>query len=274
MRVLSFDCGVVNLAWCVYDCSGDKHEILDWQVIDLSQLDSGKNPVCEVLINFLDQKSISEWLQTVHSPNPDRCHIVVEKQPFRNSAAKSIEACLYNYFVIRGRVDAERLGQRVVDRVCIFSATHKLAGEKVVRGKRAYRERKMKSIEIAARVSVVKDSPQWSRYLIDLPKKDDVCDALLQARAYVAQCSPSDGSRPTSLAKVIARKPKSGLLASDFTEANCKYVLKKWLYPRLRKERSKALELLPQKVEQDALLKKRIHEVFGDLNSAIRRLRL
>ncbi len=273
MKVLSFDCGTVNLAWCLYDA--DKQaRILDWQMLDLQLLkQSTKKPICEVLITFLDQKPVSDWFQIKPEDAPT-CHVVIEKQPFRNSAAKAIEATLYNYFIIRGRIDALCL-----DRICVFSAIHKLAGEKVLRGKKAYRERKLKSVEVAAQLNVVKESPIWRQYLVDLSKKDDVCDALLQAVAYVQQnsaggTSHTDVESSDLLRRVIARKPKTGLPASEYTSANCKYVLKKWLYPRLRKDRAKALELLPTRVKEVALLDKVITDKFQTLNNAIRVLKL
>lgn len=271
MRVLSFDCGITNLAWCLYDSyeAAETAAILDWRVVDIK---SNKLPLTETLMQFLDRSSIADWFAVKDNQWPDKCHVVIEKQPFRNSAAKSVESCLYNYFTLRGRIDQAKIGGKILDRICVFSAKHKLAGEKVLRGKKAYRQRKEKSVELARALNVVSTSEQWQNLLESLPKKDDVCDALLQAIAYVNRTPHEQAT--SLLPRVIARRPKLGTQPLDYTDANCKYVLKSFLYPRLRKERVHALELLPGRVKQVKDLELVVNKKFGNLDAALQKLKL
>lgn len=260
MRIISFDCGVSNLAWCMYDSVDDK--INDWQVRDIRP--PGKQHSKEHLIRSLD-----EWgFRNIDAlcGGSDELHVVIEKQPCKNSVCKGIESTLENYFIIRGMVDCST--DISIKRVCVFNAKHKLAGEKIVRGKKAYRERKQRSVDLASQLDCVKRTP-WSEYLANLNKQDDACDALLQAKAY---CNINYEKRYSMDDKaIIARKPKD---MKDLSPAGCKYILKQMLYPRLRKQRAGALERLPTAVADNDALSTAVNRHFEDLDDALRKLRL
>lgn len=260
MRIISFDCGITNLAWCVYD--NDTDRIIDWQVKNIKLPE--RQHLKEHLIRSLDQLGFGD-VPALCDGN-DAVHVVIERQPSKNSICKGIESTLENYFLIRGIID--RPPDSNIKRVCVFNAKHKLAGQKIVRGKKAYRERKQRSIELASQLDCVKHS-SWSGYLQSLLKQDDACDALLQAKAY---CDLNDKERSSMTDKpIIARKPKD---MHDLSPAGCKYLLKQMLYPRLRKQRAGALERLPNGVADNRELTEAVNRHFGDLNNALMKLRL
>lgn len=47
-RILSFDIGIKNLAYCMIDTDTESWDILDWGVVDLRQLEEGREypPTC------------------------------------------------------------------------------------------------------------------------------------------------------------------------------------------------------------------------------------
>lgn len=261
MKVVSFDCGTQNLSWCVYDA--DAKTIVDWQLQDIT------HPPAISMNEHLFRK-LDEWgFQDISTltAGADKVHIVIEKQPFRNAICKNIEAALHNYFIIRGKVDCPK--KVALNRVCTYNPKHKLAGQKIVKGKKAYAERKQRSITLVEQLECVQNT-KWQDYLKKLSKKDDVCDSLLQAIAYCKQ-KPAEMEIQDSVTAVIARKPKDG---QELTTANCKYLLKQLLYPRLKKQRIGALERLPGNVDKNPKLKEVIKSNYKNLDDALKTLRL
>lgn len=249
MLVLSFDCGIINLAWCLYDNSSKV--ILDWKVICVQR----SSAVCatEALLKKMDLFVLPLIKQHKN------VHVVIEQQPYRNAACKSVELALKSYFVIRGMIDTN--GH--VAAIKIYKPKYKLAGIKVQKGKKGYDDRKAKSIELVSALAVVKSS-KWNTFLADLKKKDDVCDALLQALSYCER-SVSDNAASDQPA-IRARKPVS---LENLTKAGCKYLLRQLLYPRLKKQRVGALQRLPTEVNSQPHLKKAVITHFGSLDDAL-----
>ncbi len=263
MRVLSFDCGTQNLSWCLYDAHCKS--IVDWQLQDIT------HPSTMTMNEFLFRK-LDEWgFKDISklTAATDRMHVVIEKQPFRNAICKNIEAALMNYFIIRGKVDIEK--KHSLNKVCTYNPKHKLAGQKIAKGKKAYAERKQRSVDLVKNLDAVKNT-SWNEYLQGLKKKDDACDALLQAIAYCQQ-NPRDLQIEDNHGKrIIARQPKTS--DATLTPANCKFFLKQLLYPRLKKQRTTALERLPTEVAKNPRLRQAIADNFKSLDDSLRVLNL
>ena len=261
MKIISFDCGTQNLSWCLYD--SDQKSIIDWQLQDIT------HPLGSTMNEFLFKKLDSWGFKDITRLTSDgqKVHVVIEKQPYRNAVCKNIEAALLNYFILRGKVDIDK--KYAVHKVCTFNPKKKLAGQKIAKGKKAYAERKQRSIDLVEEIDAVKTT-KWSTYLKSLKKKDDVCDALLQAVAYCGQ-TPDDLNK-AEIKRIIARKPKEN--CKDLTPANIKYLLKQLLYPRLKKQRVGALQRLPANLEQNKDLKSAITSRYPSLDSALQSLGL
>ncbi len=87
MIILSFDVGIKNLAYCIYDSL--LNSILDWNILDCS-VNKNENNILK-LIQILDENS-----QLIEVDL-----ILIEKQPSFNPQMRIISNCLYVYFTIR-----------------------------------------------------------------------------------------------------------------------------------------------------------------------------
>jgi len=116
-------------------------------------------------------------------------YILIEQQPTKNSKMKAIETILSTYFGIRGIVDSDAKIQSIKK----VSSKHKLRGstklekEKINQlfsnstKKKGYAQRKDVSVQRARTLLNTK----WNKFLDDNKgKRDDLCDAFLQAYTY------------------------------------------------------------------------------------------
>ncbi len=186
MRVLSFDVGIVNLAYCILD--SETNNITHWEIIELTKkgnsfsahiASSGIAELYLTLINQLDQRPF--LLETDI--------VIIEKQPSFNPKMRIVAGCLQTYFYIRGVVD--KPGIKSIE---FFSPKHKLKcydgpaldisrNGKVVKGK--YAQTKKMGIEIA-RVKLQEYSQtNWIDFFEKNKKKDDLSDCYLQAMTYL-----------------------------------------------------------------------------------------
>ena len=275
MRVLSFDCGLKTLAWCLYDANG-AGAVLRWDVVDALAGSPASLPHLEALARLLDVRS-GDLFQAAFEGlgEHERAHVVIERQPGRNASMRAVEAMLHAFFVIRGKLDRERAGLRPLDTVCTFSPRLKLSGEPAaqgLRGKRHYADRKKLAVLRARQLPAVTGSPEWSAWFDGKKKKDDAADSLLQAVAYAARNPDSAPPPGAPVKRVIGRRPAPG--ATALTPANCKFLLRQMLYPRLRKERVGARQRLQAAVDATPLLAASVVTLFGSLDAALEELRL
>jgi len=188
MKVLSFDVGIVNLAYCLYD--SETNGILHWEIIELTKkgntfsahiASSGIAELYLTLINQLDQRP--------HLLDTDV--VVIEKQPSFNPKMRIVAGCLQTYFYIRGVVDRP---QNPINSVEFFSPKHKLKcytgpaldisrNGKVVKGK--YAQTKKMGIEIARVKLEEYNQTGWVDFFEKNKKKDDLSDCYLQALTYL-----------------------------------------------------------------------------------------
>lgn len=122
MRIVSFDIGIRNLAYCVLDGrrvddenfesdSGINLEcsILDWGVINLCE---AKEKVKKVSLNTLCTRLIDR-LDKIPSLHDAIDNIILENQPvYMNPKMKSVQMMLFTYFMMRGTQQVKMFSPR------------------------------------------------------------------------------------------------------------------------------------------------------------------
>jgi hypothetical protein len=218
MKILSFDVGIVNLAYCIIEKNENFLKILHWEIIELSKkgntftahiATSGIAELYLTLINELDKR---QYLRDVDI-------VLIEKQPSFNPKMRIIAGCLQTYFYIRGVVDRPVAPIRSVE---FFSPKHKLKcydgpeldisskNGKVVKGK--YAQTKKMGVAIARVKLEENDETEWIKIFEKSKKKDDLSDCYLQALTYILMKKPKDLKDPK------AQKTSKGTLKKQLKE--------------------------------------------------------
>ena len=218
MKLLSFDVGIKNLAYCIFDSQSQK--IKSWNIIDIT---AKKNDnACAHMVELLDKY-----------PELLECDIVlIEKQPSRNNKMRIIEGLLNAYFVIKGITNKES----AITKVIVYSAKHKL-GNDTFRGKSNYTQRK--KLGVFRTEAFLKQYPQTDEFhdmFLTSRKKDDLADSLLQALSYINLDIDCDTKSFSDNEKVISRKPSKKQERSRYSKCNLKYLLNEYVKDSKTKE--------------------------------------
>jgi hypothetical protein len=195
MKILSFDVGIINLAYCILE----NNKILHWEIISLQQHKDHNNLYIELITNLDARKHLLEDIQTV----------LIEKQPSFNPKMRIIAGCLQTYFVIRGMVD-----KSVIKKVLFYSPKHKLkcyTGETLeVKGSTKYaRTKKMGVLITYKKLEEYNERPEIHSLFKNSKKKDDLADCYLQALSYTNQHQlPSEisGHNETKITKIMLKR--------------------------------------------------------------------
>ena len=181
MSVLSFDVGIINLAYCIVD---SESSITHWEIITIEKTEN-YNKLYVSLIKALDERP--HLLEDIE-------HVIIEKQPSFNPKMRIIAGCLQTYFIIRGIVDRPLNGIKSVD---FFNPKHKLkcyTGPELViqsNAKSKYARTKKMGILIAQHF-LQSETDEIVKFFNDSKKKDDLSDCYLQALTF--QMSRNDRS--------------------------------------------------------------------------------
>jgi len=215
MIVLSFDVGIINLAYCIFDSTTCK--IIHWEVISLIETTNYSNLYTNLIKELDNRKEILLNIDTV----------VIEKQPSFNPKMRIIAGCLQTYFFIRGVVDSQS-----IKNVEIFSPKHKLkcyTGPEIkVTGKSKYTQTKKIGIEIARyKLEEFSESITFKKLFESSKKKDDLADCYLQAIIYCqfkkvlhTELSQKDHTMETFKNKTVIKKIIKELLDSNIQDSN------------------------------------------------------
>lgn len=173
VKVLSFDVGIINLAYCIFDSVSLK--IIHWEIITLDNTAANYSKLYINLIKALDQRP--------HLIDVD--NVLIEKQPSLNPKMRIVAGCLQTYFFIRGVVDSTK----PIDTVEFFSPKNKLkcytGPELAVPGKSKYAQTKQRGVLIAKSKLTEFHEPLERLYFFEnSKKKDDLADCYLQAVTY------------------------------------------------------------------------------------------
>ena len=218
MKLLSFDVGIKNLAYCIFD--SQSQQIQNWNIIDITAKKNENE--CAHMVTLLD--NYPELL------NNDL--VLIEKQPSRNNKMRIIEGLLNAYFVIKGLTNKESDIQKVI----VYSAKHKL-GNDTFKGKSNYSQRK--KLGVFRTEAFLQQYPQTDEFhdmFINSKKKDDLADSLLQALSYVNLDINCDTKSFSDNEKVISRKPSKKQERSRYSKCNLKYILNEYIKDSKSKE--------------------------------------
>ena len=173
VKVLSFDVGIINLAYCIFDSVTLK--IVHWEIITLDNTAANYSKLYINLIKALDLRP--------HLIDVD--NVLIEKQPSLNPKMRIVAGCLQTYFFIRGVVDSTK----PINTVEFFSPKNKLkcytGPELTVPGKSKYAQTKQRGVLIAKSKLIEFHEPLERLYFFEnSKKKDDLADCYLQAVTY------------------------------------------------------------------------------------------
>lgn len=184
MRILSFDIGIRNLAYCLIE--GHKNDngelicsILDWDIVNLCKKDE---KVKKVSLQTLCSRMI-EQLNAVKEIHESIDYVVLENQPvYMNPKMKSVQMMLFTYFIMKDGATVKMFSPR--NKLNVYTGP---SVECTLKSK--YSRTKFLGI-------------QYCKYMIrgcavsnffDLhKKKDDLADSFLQGLLYLQkQLKPS-----------------------------------------------------------------------------------
>ena len=185
MKILSFDVGIINLAYCIIEINPDP-KILFWEIInnEISNFNAkiSSSSVSDLYINLIKNLDQRKHLLDVDI-------VLIEKQPSFNPKMRIIAGCLQTYFYIRGVVD-----KTSITSVEFFSPKNKLKcysgpeldisrNGKIVKGK--YAQTKKMGVAIAKVKLDEYAEIEWLKVFENSKKKDDLSDCYLQALTYI-----------------------------------------------------------------------------------------
>lgn len=196
---ISFDIGIKNLAMCILEKTEEEIHILDWRIISLAEKKKdikGIDDISERIYMELD--NVVGGLKDKGIESID--YVLIENQPSNlNGMMKSIQYIIYCYFSLLKYWD------KIVENVVLVNAglktkTHDYKPDvqvkmdetpksaKSVKNAKGFRNDKYKmnkqtSIEICK--NYIKDDETLCDIFDNNKKKDDLCDACLQAVAYI-----------------------------------------------------------------------------------------
>ena len=213
MIYISFDIGIKNLALCILERTDEKIQVLDWRIISLADKKKDIKGIDDIseriymeldnIIGFLKQKGI-------HVID----YVLIENQPSNlNGMMKSIQYIIYCYFSLLKYWD------KIIENVVLVNAglktkTHDFKPEiqvqmddaaksaKNIKGFRRdkYKMNKQTSIEICR--NYIKDDKDLCEIFDNNKKKDDLCDACLQAVAFIRSHNANMTTNKTKYNKV------------------------------------------------------------------------
>jgi hypothetical protein len=187
MKILSFDVGIVNLAYCIIE-SIPEPKILHWEIITIpndKKFTAHNSSISDIYINLIKELDSRPILL-------DTEIVLIEKQPSFNPKMRIIAGCLQTYFYIRGVVDRTP----AIKSVEFFSPKNKLKcytgpeldisskNGKIVKGK--YAQTKKMGVMIArSKLNEYSETKEKMDFFENNKKKDDLSDCYLQALTYI-----------------------------------------------------------------------------------------
>jgi hypothetical protein len=183
-RILSFDVGTKNLAYAHVEVQeeGDASPItrvLAWGVIDVTEFD-GPGPV-----GGRPASVVRSVLRALHSDpmfsDPDEWDVVlIENQPsLKNPSMKTVQVAINAFFELY----IQQRGADDTKHVVLVNARNKV--NDIVPKSSTYKERKRASVEACTAMLDAMDGAEVARETLKTSKKkDDLCDAFMQANWY------------------------------------------------------------------------------------------
>jgi hypothetical protein len=200
MIYISFDIGIKNLALCILKKTDEEISILDWRIISLADKKKdikGIDDIAERIYMELD--NIIGYLKEREINEID--YVLIENQPSNlNGMMKTIQYIIYCYFSLLKYWD-KIIGNVVFVNASLKTKTHEykpdiqIKMDEIQKTKNSkgfrrdkYKMNKQTSIEICK--NYIKDDSYLCEIFDNNKKKDDLCDACLQAVAYIRHNDP------------------------------------------------------------------------------------
>lgn len=210
MKILSFDVGIKNLAYCLLDNDEGNVNIKSW---DCVQIPTDIKQIIEYLNNLYEEK-----LELILS---DIDVVLIEKQPNRNPRMKMIETILTTYFLMKKS-----------KKVISYSAKYKL-GKTIgnqMKGKSNYRERKLISVSKCKLFLKNQKMNKELEIINQSKKKDDLSDCFLQILAYINHdfynsVEMKECENVHNDSKIISRKPSEKQKKKGYSIYNLKFII-------------------------------------------------
>jgi hypothetical protein len=174
MKILSFDVGIKNLAYCIIEYPRIKH----WEVINLENSPDHAKLYVDLIKSLDARKEILLNVDTV----------LIEKQPSFNPKMRIIAGCLQTYFFIRGVVDSENK----IKVIKFYSPKNKLKCYnskeplEITEGGNKYSQTKKAGIVICEKL-LLESNQNFISFFKGSKKRDDLADSYLQGLTYYLQ---------------------------------------------------------------------------------------
>ena len=213
MKILSFDVGIKNLAYCLLNneqiedwgilnicidvqCERDKCDKSATYIINNMNICTGhcklkcyqsckkkKIPQCNNRILKIGEKMITVF--DTHTNFLDVDCVIIENQPsLKNPKMKTIQMLIYSYFLINGYSNNNSL----ISDITMINARNKL---KVYKGPpveckftEKYKKNKYLSVEYT-KLMILQENQEFIDLFTESKKKDDLADAYLQGIYYI-----------------------------------------------------------------------------------------
>ena len=176
--IVSFDIGLKNLACCCLTCE-EKSRVLHWAIHPLMAEDRKTKPN----INQLSM-TIFKVMDEIVSKIPNVDYVLIENQPSRiNGAMKTIQMIIYSYFQYK------KYKENQITDVLLISANRKTVDHpyeinmEECKSNNKYSQRKWKSVQLTDKY--IEQNESLKNILKTHKKKDDLCDAFLQAISWM-----------------------------------------------------------------------------------------
>lgn len=185
---LSFDVGIVNLAYCLLD---EEYNILLWNIVNINAPSYDKQ--CEKLIKELDN------IEYDNLDDEYEIIVVIERQPCKNPKMRVISGQIQMYFALeKYSMKDIKISDRntYISKIVYYSPKHKLRCYKRQEGDPPIVQKKLKSSYAIRKnlaiqhCSIMINRSGQKKEFIDLfnnnkKKADDLSDTYLQGVAYI-----------------------------------------------------------------------------------------
>jgi hypothetical protein len=215
MKILSIDPGIINLSYTLFEIEENTIKIVDWDIINIIDSFLCETPKCKKKATFLTfekqhacvehKGKKHEKLQTCKTVMVedltmnilkslearkhllDIDYVLIENQPsLKNPKMKAVSSCIFNYFLIRGKLDSTRIKS-----VIFMSAVNKLKFDLLDNDEKVKELKKTKSYATNKKLSIIycqkliEKNISYKEFFSTYKKKDDLADSFLQGYYYI-----------------------------------------------------------------------------------------